>query len=90
MTYEFTGSIISAEGEVIYQRVSGTIYLRKSGRLYEWDGTLTIESGEPAEMFSGFMVTDGGRRAELFARRFTLGSNVIEFVGTGAPPFDHP
>ena len=89
MTFDFSGRIISADGEVIYQRVSGTIYVWPDK---SWEGELTIESGEPPSMFKGFVVTDEGGKAELFATDIIPVSNTItiEFSGTGPPPFDYP
>ena len=81
---------VSADGAVIYQRVSGAIYARTSGSLKEWDGELTVESGEPPSLFEGFVVTDKGRKAKLSATRVTLPSNAISFRGSGPPPFDFP
>ena len=90
MLVNFTGSIVSADGKVIYQRVSGTIDHRRGKNFSEWDGELTIESGEMPSLFQGFVVTDAGRRAEMFATEMNFGSNTIAFQGSGPPPFDHP
>jgi hypothetical protein len=90
MTREFNGRIVSKDGHVIYARVSGTIDIYPSGRLYEWDGALTIESREHAGTFRGFIVTDDGGRGELFATHVTLGADTIEFQGIGPAPFHVP
>jgi hypothetical protein len=90
MAHQFSGSIVSEAGDVIYRRVSGTIYVNKGKVFLDWHGELSIESGESASMFEGLVVTDEGRRAQLFATNFTFGSNRIRFQGSGEPPFDYP
>ncbi|OAI47132.1 hypothetical protein AYO44_10170 [Planctomycetaceae bacterium SCGC AG-212-F19] len=90
MPIEFIGTVVSVNGETIYQRVAGTIFLHDHGTSQSWDGILTIESGEPPSMFRGIIVTDTGGRGEAVARRFPFGSDTIEFAGTGNPPIDKP
>ena len=87
MFVDFTGKVVSKQGETIFERVAGQFEMRSSGSFHEWDGFLTITSGEDPDMFHGFIVTDDGGRGEAFATHVRWAEpNSITFQGIGRPP----